>query len=242
MNELKIQSLSELPFDVEEAINQLRVNIGFCGSQIKTIMITSSVPNEGKSFIAIHLWRMLAGLGNRVLLVDCDLRKSELRTKYGISTKEKITGIAHYLSGKVELDEAIYQTNFVNGFFMPVATTIVNPTILLESDRFAAMIEQCAAQYDYVLIDTPPLESVADALQIARRADGVVMVIRSGQTSRKVVINAVDKLKRTETKILGFVLNRVETDQRGSYYYRQYYRNGYYYTKNYSNKKESVNT
>lgn len=117
MNELTIQNLPELPFNVEEAINQLRVNLGFCGDQIKTVMITSSVPNEGKSFITIHLWKMMAELGSRVLLIDCDLRKSELRTKYGIGSKEKLTGIAHYLAGKIELEQAIYATNIENGFF-----------------------------------------------------------------------------------------------------------------------------
>ena len=101
MNKLIIQNLPELPFDVEEAINQLRVNLGFCGDQIKTIMVTSSLPNEGKSFIAVYLWKMLAGLGSSTLLIDCDLRKSEMRAKYGISSTEKITGIAHYLAGKV---------------------------------------------------------------------------------------------------------------------------------------------
>ena len=89
MNHLTIRHLPELPFDVEESINQLRVNLGFCGDQIKTVVITSSIPNEGKSFIAVYLWKMLAELGSRVLLIDCDLRKSEMRTKYGISSAEK---------------------------------------------------------------------------------------------------------------------------------------------------------
>ena len=100
MNHLTIQHLPELPFDMEESVNQLRVNLGFCGDQIKTVVITSSIPNEGKSFIAIYLWKMLAELGSRVLLIDCDLRKSEMRTKYGIGSTEKITGIAHYLPAR----------------------------------------------------------------------------------------------------------------------------------------------
>ena len=228
MNHLTIQHLPELPFDVEESINQLRVNLGFCGDQIKTVMITSSIPNEGKSFITIHLWRMLAELGSRVLLIDCDLRKSEMRTKYGISSPEKITGIAHYLAGKVELQEAIYATNIPNGFMIPLSTSVANPAILLENPRFSEMIEACARQFDYVLIDTPPLESVADALRIATHTDGVVLVVRGGQTSRKLVVDAIDKLKRTNTSVLGIVRNRVEMNQKGGYYYKRYYYNGYY--------------
>ena len=228
MKELTIHNLQKLPFNVEEAINQLRVNLSFCGDQIKVIMVTSSLPDEGKSFVTIHLWKMLAELGSRVLLIDCDLRKSELRSRYGIGSKEKITGIAHYLAGKVELDDAIYATNIHNGFFCPLSSTVINPTLLLENDRLTTMLEQCAAAFDYVLIDTPPLEIVVDALHIAPHADGTVMVVRSGHTSRKAVINTVNQLKRTGTPILGLVLNRVDADQHGRYYYKRYYHNKVY--------------
>ena len=227
MNHLTIQHLPELPFDMEESINQLRVNLGFCGDQIKTVVITSSIPNEGKSFIAVHLWKMLAELGSRVLLIDCDLRKSEMRTKYGISSAEKITGIAHYLAGKVELQDAVYETNIPNGYMIPLSAPVANPSILLENPRFSEMIETCAGKFDYVLIDTPPLESVADTLHIAAHADGTVLVVRSGRTSRKLVSDAVDKLKRAGASILGLVLNRVEMKQKGGYYYKRYYY-GYY--------------
>lgn len=238
MNQLTIRNMPALPFDVEESINQLRVNLSFCGDQIKTVMVTSSVPNEGKSFITIHLWKMLAELGSRVLLIDCDLRKSELRTKYGISGNgtEKVTGIAHYLAGKVELQDAIYSTNIPNGFFMPLSAPVANPAILLESKRFSDMVKQCAELFDYVLIDTPPLESVADALQIAPYTDGAVMVIHAGQTSRKIVANAVEQLQRTEVPILGLVLNRVGMSRKGSYYSKRYYYNGYYYSRGYDQK------
>ena len=237
MNRLTIHHIPALPFDAEEAINQLRVNLGFCGSRIKTIMITSSIPGEGKSFIAIHLWKILAELGSRVLLIDCDLRRSEMRIKYNIGNTEKITGIAHYLAGKVELQDAIYETNVPNGFMIPLANPVINPLILLENQRFADMMKACAGKFDYVLIDTPPLESVADALRIATHTDGVMLVVRSGQTSRKLVIDAVDKLKRTETPILGIVLNRMEVNKKAGYYKRYYY-NGYY-SKNYSRKRET---
>ena len=191
-------------------------------------MITSSVPDEGKSFIAINLWKMMADLGSRVLLIDCDLRNSEYRTQYGISIEDKMVGIAHYLSGKAKLEDAIYTTNIVNGFFIPLTTAIVNPTILLENERFADMLDQCAKTFEYVLVDTPPLGSVADALKIATHTDGAIMVIRSGKTSRKMVESSVSQLKRTGVPLLGLVLNRVETNQKGSYYYRHYYRDSYY--------------
>lgn len=227
MKKLMIQKLPVMPFEIEEAINQLRVNLGFCGDQIKTIMITSSIPGEGKSFITINLWRMLAELGKRTILIDCDLRKSEMRTRYEIGSEGGITGIAHYLSGKVELEEAIYETNIPNGFMIPLSASVVNPTILLENPRFSEMLERCSERFDYILVDTPPLESVADALRIACHVDGTVMVIRSGVTSRKVVEDAAAKLSRSGTPLLGVILNRAQVNRNGNYYYQHYYYGGY---------------
>ena len=102
MKELTIKNMPTLPFEVSEALNQLRVNLGFCGDNIKTIMVTSSTPDEGKTFLAMNLWKMMANVGMRTLLIDCDLRNSVIRTKYGVSTNsgEKMIGIAHYLSGQ----------------------------------------------------------------------------------------------------------------------------------------------
>lgn len=223
MNKLTIQNMTDLPFDVEESINQLRVNLSFCGDQMKTIMITSSLPNEGKSFIAIYLWKMMSELGSRTLLVDCDLRKSEMRTKYGISSTEKMTGVSHYLAGKAELKDVLYTTNISNGFFLPLSSPVANPSILLESRRFDGMLKQCRELFDVVLIDTPPVGRVADALKIASHVDGTVMVVHNGQTPRKIVIDSVRQLQRTGTPLLGIVLNRVEMKQKGGYYRRYYY-------------------
>ena len=102
MKELEISRIPQLSFEVTEALNQLRINLGFCGDQIKTIMVTSSVPNEGKSFIAMQLWRMMAEVGTPSLLIDCDFRNSEMRRKYGLHSadKEKLMGAAHSLAGK----------------------------------------------------------------------------------------------------------------------------------------------
>ena len=90
MNTLELKTLPELPFDVTEALNQLRVNLEFCGSEVKTIMITSSTPNEGKSYVSLNLWRAIANMGHRVLLIDVDIRNSEMRTKYGIRSNSTL--------------------------------------------------------------------------------------------------------------------------------------------------------
>ncbi len=171
----------------------------------------------------------MAGLGTRTLLLDCDLRNSELRPKYGIRRAggAPLLGAAHYLAGKAGLEEVLCQTNVPNGFMIPVASAIANPTILLESPRFAGMMADCAARFDCILVDTPPLARVADALNIACHCDGSVLVVRSGSTCRRLAANSVQLLRRTGRPLLGVVLNRVDVGD--TYYYRYYGGSGYGY-------------
>ena len=240
MRELIIHNMPELPFAAAEALNQLRINLGFCGDQIRTIMMTSSVPNEGKSFVTLQLWKMIAEVGTPAVLIDCDLRNSEMRRKYGIRSvrNEKLMGVPHYLAGQAEIDEVICKTNVPNGYMIPVTSAIANPTILLESPNFTRMLEYCAERFTYVLVDTPPLGSVADALNIARHCDGSVLVVHGGETPRKMVLNSVQQLKRTDTPLLGVVLNRANVDSKSNLYYHRYYKSGYYY-KNYGNHSQT---
>ncbi len=230
MKSLELKTLPELTFDVQEALNQFRINLGFCGENIKRVMVTSSVPNEGKSFISIQLWKMLAEVGVRTLIIDCDLRNSEMRSKLGISYADgSAIGCAHYLAGKATLDDVIYKTNIKNGYMIPAANTIINPIMLLENESFDRMLSKVSDVFDMVIIDTPPLASVADGLNIATKVDGTVLVVRSNETPRRLINNSVSLLKRTGTPLLGMVLNRIDTKSGGSGYYSRYYKNGYYY-------------
>ena len=158
----------------------------------------------------MQLWKMIAEVGTPAVLIDCDLRNSEIRRKYGVRIlrNEKLVGVPHYLAGQAEIEDVIYKTNVPNGYMIPVTSAIANPTILLESPHFAKMLEYCAEHFAYVLVDTPPLGSVADALNIARHCDGSVLVVHGGETPRKMVLNSVQQLKRTDTPLLGVVLNR----------------------------------
>lgn len=232
MRELNVNEFPELPFDVTEALNQFRVNLGFCGDNIKTVMITSSVPNEGKSFITMELWKMMADVGIPTLVIDCDLRNSEMRSKYGLTTNDKLVGMVHYLAGKADMDDVIYKTNIVNGYIIPAGSSVINPTMLLEGRRFGDIIKKVGEVFSFIIIDTPPLGSVADALNISKHCDGSILVVRSGETPKKMVKNSVDLLGRTSTPLLGTVLNRVDTSGSSNGYYRRYYRNGYYYYNN----------
>ena len=222
MKSLTLNRLKNYPFDVTESINQLRVNLSFTDKDLKRIVITSSIPNEGKSTITLALWRSLAGIGKKTLLIDCDLRLSQYRTECQMRTEEVFVGIAHVLSGQNDIQDVIYKTNVPNGYMIPVTSLINNPGILLESHRMNELMEQVYDVFDYIIIDTPPMASVADALTVLKNADASIFVVRSGMAKKELVKESVEKLKRTGKPLLGMVLNGVDTSARGSYYYKGY--------------------
>ena len=226
MKSLTLNNFSELPFDVAEAVNQLRVNLSFTDANIKKIVVTSSVPNEGKSFIALNLWRSIALTGKKVLFVDCDLRASEIRDVYNLLTSDTFYGIAHALSGQCPVQEVMYKTNIPNGYMIPSANAVSNPSTLLETKYFKEVLDQVAEIFDYVIIDTPPVGTVADALAIGKVADGNIVIVRSGYTKKNLVKDTIESLKITNKPLLGIVLNRVDISRNSSYYYKGY---GSYY-------------
>lgn len=238
MNILTITKKSDFSFETAESLNQFRMNLGFCGNNVRKIMVTSSLPGEGKSFISYHLWEMLAELGSSVLLIDCDLRKSAMKNKLGLTDTDLTYGIEHYLSGQVNEEDVIYATNVNNGYMIPCLSSVINPTVLLESDYFSRLMNEAGKKFDYVILDTAPVGSVADALNNAGYSDGTVLVVRSNDTPRKYITHTLELLKRTSTPLLGMVLNRMDTSSRTSSYYRYYNRKGYDHYYGYSNKKK----
>ena len=237
MKKLTLNNLSALPYSVEEAMNRLLVNFGLCGREYKKVIVTSSVPNEGKSFVVTHLWRLLAEAGNKVILVDADIRKSVIRSRYQLTTEEpNPIGLAHHLAGQADLEDVIYSTNIRGGFIVPTFRTVANPAILLQSGRFGEMMDRLAQASDYVLVDTPPLTNVSDGGLIASHCDGALLVVRSGSTPRGLVANSIKQLELANCRLLGTVLNRVEQKQ-NAYYYR-YSQYGYGYGQEKDNGKK----
>lgn len=222
MKKLTLTHLEPLPYGAEEALNRLRVNFNFCGDRFKKIIITSSTPNEGKSFVSSNLWRLLAASGAKVVLVDADIRKSVLRSRYQISYDNEyqmFCGLSHYLAGQVGLEDVIYETNLSDAYLLPTTHTVSNPAILLHNPRFALMLEQLSKIFDYVLIDTPPLSNVADADLIAAQCDGGILVVQSGVTPRGLIASSLKQLDRAGCELIGVVLNRVKT-KHNPYYYK----------------------
>ena len=208
-----------------EAIKTLRTNIQLSGQSIKTILVTSCYPNEGKSDVAFQLAVEIGKMGKRVLIIDADIRKSSYIKRYQI--KQKTNGLSQYLSGQVALEEVIYSTNYRNLEIIFSGPYAPNPSELLEQGRFSRLIEETRKAYDYVLIDTPPIINMSDAAIVAKQCDGAILVIESEAVSRRDAMKAKDQLMKSGCKLLGAVLNKV--DMKKEKYYSKY--NSYYYGK-----------
>ena len=230
----------KLPYAIEEAINRLRINVSFFGTDIRKIMIVSSEPNEGKSFIAMSLWKQMALAGEKTIFVDCDMRKSVLVEQYQIEREDgkDLWGLSHYLSDNKKLEDCILTTDLPDGDILPNANNIVNPSMLLESRRFSELLDILAERYHYVFMDVPPLGLVSDAERIGHFCDGAILTVRSGETPRSIIRNSISQLERAGCPILGIALNRVGASS-GKYYggyYGRHYGSKYYTDKYYTSK------
>lgn len=217
-------NLEKLDFHSQEAYKTLRTNIEFSGVGSRIIYITSSAPGEGKSTTSLELALAFSDSGKRTLLIDADLRKSHFQALVQQGTIEY--GLTHYLVEQASLDQVIQQSD-IDDFDMIFAGPVPpNPSELLDSARFAQLIEYVRSQYDIVIIDTPPLGSVIDAAVISKQCDGGVIVIGSGDVSYKLVRKTKEQLELSGSKIIGCVLNKLNLSK-NSYYYDKYYK-GYY--------------
>ena len=228
----------KLPYAMEEAVNRLRINVGFLGKDIKKIMIMSSEPNEGKSFVAINLWKQMVEAGEKTILLDADMRKSVMVEKYELTRADgqKLEGTTHYLSGEGDLKDYILHTDAPNGDILPNVDNVINPSMLIESDRFRDMLDYMAKEYRYVFVDAPPLGLVSDGERIGNMCDGAILTVRSGVTPKGIIRNSIRQLERAGCPVLGIVLNRVDTATNGYGYYKKYYYGNKYYGSEYYSK------
>lgn len=216
---VKIHTDENKDFRFEEAIKTLRTNIQFSGPDIKTVMFTSAVPGEGKSQITVSEAMSLAGLGKRVLVVDADIRKSVLLSRYQI--EQEVHGLTEYLSGQKQLDDVICTTD-IQGLDMIFAGPYSpNPSELLAEPLFKELVRRMREEYDYILIDTPPMAGLTDGAIIAMECDGAVMVIEAGAVSRRIEKRIKEQLEKSGCRVLGVVLNKVKPEY-GAYYGKKY--------------------
>lgn len=226
MNKVEFGKLDNLEYSVNEAYKTLRTNLSFCGNDIKTILLTSCTPNEGKSTVALRLSQALAEDEKRVVLIDADLRKSVYIGRYGVTGEHQIKGLSHYLSGQNELDDVICETDIENMHIIFAGPSAPNPTELVGNSYFEEMIESLKNQYDYIIIDTPPLGSVIDAAIITKVCDGTILVVENNVISRRFAQDVKKQLEITDCKILGVIINKYDIYRKGKYkgYYSGYYK------------------
>ncbi|MDO4322034.1 MAG: CpsD/CapB family tyrosine-protein kinase [Lachnospiraceae bacterium] len=225
--------ISELPFQAKEAINVLRGNIQLSGYDLKTVAVTSAVSHEGKSSIAFRLAKSMASLHKKTLYLDCDIRNSTTLSRYEI--EQKVEGLTEFLCGNIPLLDAIYKTDDPYMDIVFTGAVAPNPSELISGPLFEKMITYVRGNYDYVIVDTPPVNPVIDGTLIARHCDGTVMVIESGLTERDQAVKAKKQLEYAGVKVLGAVLNKVGAEK-GGYGYGGYgYGYGYGYGQENSN-------
>ena len=216
--------ISTLDFHTKEAINILRGNIQMAGYNVKVIAFTSANAHEGKSSLSFRLAKSLAGLNKKVLYLDCDIRNSKTKKRYGIV--EKTEGLSEFLCGQLPMEKMIFQIDdpcldmIFSGKYAP------NPSELLSGELFHHLIQTLKSSYDYVIVDTPPANLVIDAILVAKECDSTIIVVESGYTDRREVLRLKGILENAEIKVLGVVLNKIMFSKKhygyGRYGYKKY--------------------
>jgi exopolysaccharide transport family protein len=199
----------------------------------RVILVTSAAPSEGKTITSGNLAVTMAQSGNRVLLLDCDMRRPKMHRLFAIPRDR---GVSNILVGNCTIDEAIIHTTIPGIDIIPSGPVPPNPSEMLGSQRMTKLLADVRDRYDRIILDSPPITAVTDAVILSRRVDGVVLVIRAAETHREIIKNAIGLLQSANAHTLGAVLNGVEMG-RDSYYYYQYYY--YYYGEDGEKKKKA---
>ena len=234
MVQMEIRRFEQPEYHVKEAINTLCTNLFFAGGDIKKIMITSSRPQEGKSFVTMSLMRALAGLGMKVVLVDADIRASRLVSRYGIRVHmpedEKYLGLTGYLAGVCGIDKVLAQTDIPGASMILAGRTVSNSLPLLNTPRLKNLLDHLAERFDVVLVDAAPVGTIIDAARVVSSCDGTLFVIHSDETRASELQESIRQIERMGSPICGYVLNQFDERKYGGKgrYGKSYYRNYYH--------------
>ena len=219
----------ELSFAASEAYKLLRTNLMFLstGSDNGHVVgITSSVSGEGKSTTSLNLAYALAESGRRVVLVECDMRRPTLARRLQFKS---YPGLSNLIVGLSAPDEVLRASGLHDKLYiLPAGDIPPNPSELLGSERMRLTVESLAADFDFVLIDLPPVTAVSDALVAANLVDGMIVIVRQDVCTRHALRDTMRQLQVVRDKILGFVFTCAYSDN-GKYYKKKYYKRGYGY-------------
>ncbi len=222
---------------VAECLRAVRTNLLFMSPDkpLRTILVTSSGPQEGKTTTSAALAEIMADSGNRVLIVDADMRRPRLHRVFSVPNA---VGLSSLILGQGTLGDAVKSTVVPNLSVLPCGPVPPNPAELLHTGAFGSLLAEMASRFDRVIVDSPPVGVVSDAVVMSTRVDGTVLVLKVGQTSRDVAKRAVRALSDVNARVFGAVLNDLDLSNQkyGQYYY--YYQYGSYY----GDKKEEPAT
>jgi len=219
-------TLSQNPSHFSESLRNIRVSITFSG-EINTLLVTSTVPGEGKTTFAVGMSFIFACTGNDVLLIDTDLRKPKIQQIFEI---ESTPGLSSYLSGQTAIDKIIHKTSTPNLSVIPAGAIPPNPSELLGQKRFAEMTEKLKKKFRWIIFDSPPIFPVSDAVIISKLTDGAAYVVNFGKVRKEGASEGKDKLVKAGARIIGAVINNIDTEKHKYYYpYYSYY---HYYGEN----------
>jgi succinoglycan biosynthesis transport protein ExoP len=205
-----------------ESYRALRTSLllTFAGGPPKVILITSALPEEGKTTTSVNSAIVLAQKGTRVLLIDADLRRPSIHKTFGMGPK---LGLSNVLTGTATLQQAIIPSTILPELFiLPAGTPPPNPAELLASTKMKNILEELRKQYDHIVIDSPPTLSVTDAVVMSTGADAVVLVIRSGHTTKPALRRARDILLQVNARVCGVLVNAVDLNSPDYYYHYEY--------------------
>jgi succinoglycan biosynthesis transport protein ExoP len=228
-----------------ESYRALRTSLllTFAGGPPKVVLITSALPEEGKTTTSVNSAIVLAQKGTRVLLIDADLRRPSIHKTLGMGPK---IGLSNVLTGNATLQQAIIPSTILPDLFvLPAGTPPPNPAELLASSKMKDVLEELRKQYDHIVIDTPPTLSVTDAVVMSTSADAVILVIRSGHTTKPALRRARDILLQVNARVCGVLVNAVDLNSPDYFYYYEYqgkYGRGYYQEDALSSAEEAAST
>ncbi len=209
--------------NVAEALRSVRTNLLFSGhGPLNRLLITSALPQEGKSFLTSNLSVLIAATGSKLLIIDADLRRPNLHKLFEL---ENTQGLSTVLAGIHSFEECVTETHVPNLHVMLAGPTPPNPAELLGSERMTELLDSISG-YDMILIDSPPVNVVADPLMLSSLVDGVLVIIEANATSRSLVARTRDLLMEVNANVLGAVVNKLNVRRAGYGYY--YYDYGYY--------------
>ena len=208
------------PWPVKEAYKTLRTNIIFSlpGTGGKVLAITSAFRGDGKSVNAINTAISFGQVGKKVVIVDCDMRLPTVASKLGVKGNP---GLSDFLAGQVDIQGILYKVPGQEINMIPAGNIPPDPTALLQSRRMESLVSGLRKVYDYVIIDLPPVTTVADAAILSKYIDGFLLVVRHGNTEYGAIRDMLGQLQLADAKIIGFIYNDAEAE--GNKYYKRYY-------------------